>query len=91
MRLIAELIENKRKDISLDEGTLLFLAQKVVEGEFGKVGRENIYPEKIVSKTLILKSSGSLWASEVWLRRHVLLSNLNNEAGEVVVERLKVS
>ena len=91
MRLIAELIENKKKNTSLDEGTLLFLAKKVVEREFGRVGGENIYPEKIISKTLILKSSGSLWASEVWLRRHILLSNLNDEVGEVVVERLKVS
>jgi hypothetical protein len=90
MLSIKELI-NKKKPQGLDEKTLLFLANKVIERAFGKVGRENIVPEKIISKTLILRSSGSLWASEMWLRRHEIASGINREAGDEVIEKIKVS
>lgn len=91
MKTIRELFQKKsfQKGV-LDEKTLFFIVKKIIEGEFGKVGSENVYPDKIINKTLILKTSGSLWSSEVWLRKDYLMKKINQEAGDNLIEKIRV-
>ncbi|MFZ5982412.1 MAG: DciA family protein [Patescibacteria group bacterium] len=91
MQSIRDFIFKKREEFSVDDKTVLFIATQAIEREFGQVGRENIFPEKVVSKTLIIKSSGSLWAAELWSRRQVIVLRVNSELGKDVIERVKIN
>ena len=91
MRSIKDLIFKKCEEFKADEKTILFIATQAIKEEFGQAGRENVFPEKVILKTLIIKSSGSLWAAELWSRRQVIINRVNAEFEKGVVERLKIN
>lgn len=91
MKKIGELFNKKpfQKGV-LDEKTLFFIIKKVIRNEFGEIGCENVFPDKIIEKTLILKALSSLWSSEIWLRKDYLVKKINQEAGDELIEKIKI-
>lgn len=78
---------------ALDEQTIFFACRKVIREEFGVRGSENITPHSYREKKLYVSPAGSLWASEILLRKRLISERINALLGsEAVVDvRLKKS
>lgn len=91
MKRLKELLTKKKNTkVEIDEKTILFVANKIIQAEFGEAGRENIFPDKILDKLLFFRTSGSLWSSELWLRKEKIKNEINKEFGGDVVSKIKI-
>jgi len=91
MKTLKDLLNKKKNSqLEIDEKTVIFVANKIIQLEFGEAGRENIFPEKLIDKILIVKTSGSLWSSEVWLRRDKIKNEINKEFSQEIISKLKI-
>lgn len=94
MKSLGDILKKKsggvKKTSQIDEKTLLFVCNKVILNNFGEIGRGKIIPEKIIGKTLVLKIESSLWSSEVWLNREMIIREINNELDDNILEKIKI-
>ncbi len=77
-------------DALIDEKTVFFLLEKVVESIYGKKGKENILPESFTKGTLSIFVYKSLWFTEVSLEKKSLMDAINSELGKAVIESIHV-
>lgn len=75
----------------LDDKTIFSVFNKVIQGEYGMRGQENIEPRFYKEKKLFVGFRSSLWASEIWLNRKGLMEKTNSMLGLEAVREIKVS
>ncbi len=74
----------------VDDKTVFFIFYKIIQEEFGRVGKENFQADYFSHKKLFIKSKSAAWASELWLEKERIMKRINEELGGVCVLELKV-
>lgn len=74
----------------LDQKTVFFLAEKIIEEEYGKRGAVSVVPRYFKDGKLFLSGKTSLWVEEVKTFREEFLRRLA-DAGADTVKDIKVS
>lgn len=98
MRLISELLSrpSKGRDDSgleprgLDEKTVFFLFNRVVEEQYGKRGRSIIHPSRYIEQILTVRVASPLWANELVIERARICRALNEALGGEVIRDIRV-
>jgi len=92
MKKIGEIIKsnNGLKKAKLDDKSIIYFFQKIIEREYGNKGSENILTSGIRGTTLYVRSKSSTWANELWLNREEIKDKINKEAGTRAVWEIKV-
>ena len=97
MRALKSFLQKKKTAVSqklpkqeLDEKTVFYLWQKVVEREYGKQGVNNIRFGFYKNRILFLKIASSNWRNEIWLQKDFLREELNKKIGEKEVKKIVV-
>jgi len=89
MRTLGSFLNKKtliRKTV-VDEQSVFYVFQLVIKQEYGLQGAENITPVFFKDKKIFIKASGSIWASEIWLRRSAIVKKVNEKlGGEEIVD-----
>ena len=91
MRQIGEYLNkiNISKRNVIDDKTVFFVFRKVIEEEFGLIGKQKFIPDYFGKKILFIKVESSVWAAEIWTNKQEIISKINQEIGEIVVCDIK--
>ena len=92
MRSLKQLLPERQPIVGgeADEQTVFFVCRRVIQEEFGARGSENITPAVFREKKLYVSSAGSLWTSEVLLRKRLLQARINAVLGAETVLDIRV-
>lgn len=74
----------------IDEKTVFFLFNKIIEEQYGKRGRIVIFPAKYQEKILLVRVASPLWAQELITERGGICNSLNKSLGEEVLVDLRI-
>ncbi|MDD5397162.1 MAG: DciA family protein, partial [Candidatus Moranbacteria bacterium] len=89
MKTLGSFIDKKtltRRTV-IDQQTVFYVFQLVIKEEYGKQGLENIVPVVFKENKIFIRTSGSIWANEIWLRRSQIVAKINKElGGEEIVD-----
>ncbi len=78
-----------REERVLDDKTVFFAFEKVVQEWYGTKGKENIFPEEWAPDgTLSVRVRSSLWLNEFLLEKERLLEKINSFLGSPAVKRI---
>ncbi|HHH12349.1 MAG TPA: DUF721 domain-containing protein [Candidatus Moranbacteria bacterium] len=91
MRNLKSLIEKyspRARSVKLDEKTICHLFEKLIESEYGRRGAAAVRPVRFKKETLFVRTDGSAWAQEIWLRREDLREALNRRIGRETVRKI---
>lgn len=75
----------------VDEKTIFFLFNRIIEEQYGKRGCSVIHPSRYQDRVLSLKVASPLWANELSVQELVLRKRLNEALDEEVVQAIRVS
>jgi predicted nucleic acid-binding Zn ribbon protein len=95
MRSLASLLKkdffkkNQQKKIEADEKMIFFIFKKIIQKEFGIVGCEKFLPQHFSNKTIFIKSISPAWSAEMWMNEERIVTKINQELGEKLVEKIK--
>jgi uncharacterized protein (UPF0303 family) len=83
MKKIGNLLDKRRfaKKINIDQQSIFYIFGLVIKEEYGKQGTENIVPVFFKDKKIFVKTGGSTWASEIWLKRKNIVKKINEQLG----------
>lgn len=87
----ASVAEQGVKKVEVDDKTLFFLSEKVVEALYGTRGRENVTPRFFRNGKLYFSCHSPLWANELWMTRETFRERINREVGREIVKEIKTS
>jgi hypothetical protein len=91
MKSLKDLL-NRKKSIrpsALDDQAVFFVFRRVIQDEFGQVGLEKFMPDYFSGKTVFIKSTSSIWASELFLNKNKIIRKMNAELGEGSIENIR--
>ncbi len=92
MKAIKNFLQRKKfGSVELDEKTIFFIFSKVVEKEYGRVGKRSWQPSFYKNGKIFIKAANSNWASELWLCREDLKNKVNEELGKDEIKEIKLS
>lgn len=92
MEKLSQFLKQKSfKKTVLDEKTVFYVFKKIVGQEYGNRGRESLFPEAYKNRKLFIKAQSSVWASETWANRNVLIKKINQQLGANEVQGIKIS
>lgn len=80
----------KGKIKAIDQKTVFFLAEKIIEEEYGKRGAASLAPRYFKDGKLHISGKSSLWVEEIKNFREEFLRRLA-ESGADTVKEIKVS
>ena len=80
----------KLNHTQIDDKTVFFVFYKVIQEEFGSVGRGNLEADYFANKKLFIKSKSSAWASHLWLEKERIVRKINEELGGEYVGEIKM-
>ncbi len=83
-------VPRKGRVKAVDQKTVFFLAEKIIEEEYGKRGAASVVPRYFKDGKLYLSGKSSLWVEEVKNFREAFLQRLS-DAGVDSVKDIKVS
>lgn len=75
---------------AIDQKTLQFLFEKIIEREYGAQGKSNVVTLGFNDGVLVLGVYKSLWLTEITLVRDDLREKLNSEIGSEHVKSIRV-
>lgn len=81
---------HEMRSAHVDDKTVFFVFYKVIQEEFGRLGKENFQADYFSNKKLFIKSKSGSWASELWLEKERIVRRINEELGGECVLELKV-
>ncbi len=92
MRALKSLLEKKKIKNSpdIDEKTIFYLWQKIVEREYGKQGTNQIKFGLYKNQTLFLNINNSNWRNEIWMMKDFLRQQLNREIGQEEIKKIVI-
>lgn len=74
----------------VDEKTIFFLFNRIIEEQYGKRGRSIIHPSRYQERVLTLRVMSPLWANELVLQETVLRKRLNKALDEEIVQMIRI-
>lgn len=83
-------LEKEELEKVIDEKTIFFLFNKIIEEQYGKRGRTVIFPAKYQEKILLVRVASPLWAQELITERGGICRSLNKSLGEEVLVDLQI-
>ena len=91
MKALGEILFQKKikKKQVLDDKTVFFIFKKVIEMEFGQIGKQKITPDYFAKGVLFVKAQNSAWLAEFWTNKTRIMKKINEEIGEDVVSNIK--
>lgn len=92
MKALGDILSGRKikKARVLDDKTVFFVFKKVIEEEFGLIGKQKFAPDYFANKTLFIRAENSIWSSELWTNKARIIKKINQEIGENVVENIKM-
>lgn len=94
MKAIGQFINLKKAapvSAFLDDKTIFFLFEKVIQEEYGNMGRANLRPDYYKNGKLFVKAVSSNWASELFQNRTRFIQKFNEELGREELREIKVN
>lgn len=93
MKTLGSFLNKKtlNKVMTLDEKSVFYVFSLIIKEEYGKQGAENVTPVFYKDKKIFIKTSGSIWASEIWLNRKQIVAKVNRELGSNEILDLSMS
>lgn len=88
--LQTKLEQTKPKKPTIDEKTIQFLFQKIIQGQYGAQGKSNVLPLTFQEGILTLGVYKSLWQAEITLIKEELRQSLNQEIGTELVQIIRI-
>lgn len=88
--LQAKLNQVAPKAPKMDEKTIQFLFEKVIQEYYGVKGKSNVLPLGFKDGVLVLGIYKSLWQAEVSLNKEELRESLNKKIGEELVKSIRI-
>ena len=80
-------IERKKE---IDSETIFYIFNKIIEVQYGEVGKNNIKPSFYKDGNVFLEIKNSNWANEVWLNKDMLIKEINKKIGGNDIKDIKV-
>jgi hypothetical protein len=92
MRALSDFLGHRKiqKKQTLDDKTVFFVFKKVIEAEFGQLGKTKFTPDYFARKILFVKAQNSAWSAELWTNKARIMKKINEEIGEEAVENIKM-
>lgn len=92
MKKISDILRSKKSlnKKTLDEKSIFYFFNKVIEREYGNKGLANLCPNFLKSKKLFVKAKSSVWANELWINRDEIAGKINEEIGSEEIKEIKV-
>jgi predicted nucleic acid-binding Zn ribbon protein len=92
MKALGDILSGRRlqKKQILDDKTVFFVFKKVIEEEFGQIGKSKFTPDYFAKKILFIKAQNSAWSAELWTNKARIIKKINEELGEDGVENIKM-
>lgn len=88
--LQAKLNQSAPKAPKMDEKTIQFLFEKVIQEYYGVKGKSNVLALGFKDGVLILGIYKSLWQAEVSINKEELRESLNKKIGEELVTSIRI-
>lgn len=92
MRSLKDFISHKKESIHqpilLDDKTVFFFFRKIIRGEYGIRGENELTPVAFSNGRLSVKASNPLYSNELWIHREHILSRMNQEIGEGSIKEI---
>ncbi len=80
--------QKNRMSPSVDEKTILYIANRYIRAEYGRRGAAAVVAQACRKTVLIITVENALWAQEVWIRRGDLVAQVNALCGDCVVTKV---
>ncbi len=92
MKALGDILNNRKiqKRQILDDKTVFFVFKKIIEEEFGQIGKSKFTPDYFAKKRLFVKAQNSAWSAEFWTNKARIIKKINKELGEDGVEDVKI-
>ena len=92
MKALGDILYQRKvgKKQILDDKTVFFVFKKVIEKEFGQLGKQKFTPDYFAKRVLFIKADNSIWSAELWTNKARIIAKINEEFGEIVVENIKM-
>ncbi|MCX6761700.1 MAG: DciA family protein [Candidatus Moranbacteria bacterium] len=92
MKALSDILSGRRlqKKQILDDKTVFFVFKKVIEAEFGQIGKTKFTPDYFAKRILFVKAQNSAWSAELWTNKARIIKKINEELGEEGVENIKM-
>jgi hypothetical protein len=92
MKALSDILFHRKvqKKQILDDKTIFFVFKRVVEAEFGQIGKEKFTPDYFAKKTLFVKAQNSVWSAELWTNKVRIIAKINEEIGEKALDDIKM-
>jgi hypothetical protein len=88
--LQAKLSQATPKAPAMDEKTIQFLFEKVIQEYYGVKGKSNVLPLGFKGGVLVLGIYKSLWQAEVSINKEELRESVNKKIGEELVRSIRI-
>lgn len=79
-----------RKKTNLDEKSLYYFFNKIIEREYGNKGLANLKADFLKNGRLFIKAKSSVWANDLWLNKEEIVEKINKEIGTREVTEIKI-
>jgi len=92
MKALADILFHRKiqKKQAINDKTVFFVFKKVIEAEFGQIGKQKFTPDYFARKILFVKAQNSAWSAELWTNKARIIAKINTELGEAGVENIKL-
>lgn len=92
MKALGDILSGRKiqKKQILDDKTVFFVFKKVIEVEFGQIGKQKFTPDYFAKRILFVKAQNSAWSAELWTNKARIMKKINEELGEEGVENIKM-
>jgi hypothetical protein len=92
MKAIGDLLNKKKikKNTALDDKTIFFIFKKVIEEEFGQIGKARFTPDYFAKRVLFVRAQNSAWSAELWMNKARIIKKINHEISEDVIGDIKL-
>jgi hypothetical protein len=92
MKALGDILHQRKihKKQNLDDKAVFFVFKKVIEEEFGQLGKQKFTPDYFAKGILFIRADNSIWSAELWTNKARIINKINKEIGDVVVENIKM-
>ena len=92
MRKLADLLtrKNSSNKAILDDKTIYYFFNKVIEREYGNKGLAKLKPDFLKNGKLFVRAESSVWSGELWTNREDIVKKINAEIGSKEVREIKL-
>lgn len=92
MKKLGDLLNRSkvRERMNLDEKSLYYFFNKIIEREYGNKGLANLKADFLKNGKLFIKAKSSVWANDLWLNKREIVEKINKEIGSNEIREIKI-